>query len=366
MPQNITIDNKEIPVEQFRNDWALALMSQGVIVRLSVSRWRANAKLTPEVLGLKFTDEASFNFSRKYLELGRQKLLPPEVLAEIVTLENRARTNLENYSFDTVWGSFVPFTAYDEWERNNKIIHDDFMQAAVILGNKYDEIINSVKEEYKKMAKDVWIRLYPEDKGGVTSSFIEDFVDKIIVKIPPREDIVSSFRYDATFFIIPMPSFVADNIAKAEQIKRQEEMAQLESDLEKTTKRRISEEYIKRKKELIDGFLESTVLGMRKYVSELCDDVLLSINKKGRSRITSRHINKLKEMIKKVKLLNFYNDKEMSDMVKGLDLELDRIKGELNQDVVVGKLREIVDASKREYLPKNFNPSIGILDVNED
>lgn len=363
MSQTINIGSKEISVEQFMSDWALALMGQGVVVRLSINRWRANAKLTPEILGLKFANEEGFDFSRKYLCLGTQKLLPPEVLREVDVLDRRARETLERCSFDTVWGRFVPFTAFDEWERANEIIRNDFLQQAVALGNKYDEIIKSVKEEYRKMAKDVWMRLYPEDKGGATSSFIEDFVDKIVAKIPSREDIVGSFKYNATYFVIPMPSFVEENIAKAEQIKRQEESARFESDLEKQTKKRISEEYIKRKKELIDGFLESTVLNMRKYVAELCDAVLISMSRRGYVKITNAHLNKLKDMVKKVKLLNFYNDKEVSDLTKDLGLELDKIKGEVNQVAIVDKLREIVDTVKKDYIPRNFNPSISVLEV---
>lgn len=365
MSQTINIDSKEIPVKEFRNDWALALMSQGVIAKLSINFWRANSRLTPEILGLKFADEEGFNFSQKYLQLGTQKLLPPEILSAINILDRRARETLDNYSFETVWGRFVPFTAFDEWERENGIIQRDFLQQAVILGNKYDEIVHSVKEEYKKMAKDVWVRLYPEDKYGATPSFIENFVDKTVAKIPSREDVVSSFKYSATYFIIPMPSFVADNIAKAEQIKRREEIAQFESDLEKQTKQRISEEYIKRKKELIDGFLESTVISMRKYIAELCDTVLISINKKGYAKVTNVHVNKIKGMIKKIKLLNFYNDKEVSDLIKELGVEVDKdnIKGELNQGIIVEKLKEIADSVKREYIPRNFNPSISVLEL---
>jgi len=363
MSQTVNIDGKEISVEQFMSDWALALMGQGVVVKLTVNRWRANARLTPEILGLKFANEEGFDFSKKYLCLGTQKLLPPEILNEVNVLDRRAREALERYSFDTVWGRFVPFTAFDEWEKENNIVRKDFLRQAVELGNKYDDIIRSVKEEYRKMAKDVWLRLYPEDKNGATPSFIENFVDKIIAKIPSREDIVSSFKYDATYFVIPMPSFIEENIARAEQIKRQEESAKFESDLEKQTKRRISEEYIKRKKELIDGFLESTVLNMRKYVAELCDAVLISMSRRGYVRVTNHHLNRLKDMIKKVKFLNFYNDKEVTDLTRGLELELDKIKGETNQDAIADKLREIADAVKKEYVPKNFNPSISVLEV---
>jgi hypothetical protein len=363
MTQTIDVNNRKIDVEQFRDDWALGLMTCGVIVKLCVGRWRALAQLTPEMLGLKFINEDGFDFCNRYLELGRQKLLPPEVLNEIETLERRSRNILSLYSFDTVWGRFVPFTAFADWERENAVVRENFLRQAEALGNQYDSIVAAVKSEYRIMARDVWMRLYPKDEGGPTSAFVEDFVSKVISKIPSREEIVKSFQYSATYFVIPMPSFVADNIAKVEQIKRQEEIAKFETDLEKQTKRRISEEYIKRKKELIDGFLESTVSSMRKYVSELCDAVLISMARKGKNKVTTSQVNRLKEMIKKVRLLNFYDDKEVSALLKDLDAELDKVKGDMNQQTIAEKLKAIVDVGKKEYMPSNFNPLISILEV---
>jgi len=362
MSEIINIDNKNIEVEQIRDNWALALMSQGVIVKLSISKWLAEARLTPEILGLKFSGEEGFDFSKKYLVLGKQKLLPVEIIKEISTVEQRARNTLLNYSFDTVWGKFIPFTAFSEWEKENEIIRNDFINQAVALGNRYDEIICLVKEEYRKMAKDVWIRLYPASNTEPAISFTEDFVNKVISKIPAKEDIVASFRYNTTISIIPMPSFIADNIEKAEQIRRQGEMAQFESDLEKKTKIKIKEEYIKRKKELIDGFLESTVLSMRRYISELCSDVLLFMGS-NKNKLNYLNIKKLKAMIKKVGFLNFYNDKETSDLIKDLGNELDKLHSEIDNGMIVDKLREIVDFSKKEYVPKNFNPLIGSLEI---
>jgi len=309
----VNINGRDIDSEEYRSDWALALMSQGVIVKLSLCRWRAKIKLESETLGLRFVDEDGSGFMKDYIRLGDQKLLPPEVLKEIETLERRARETLVTYSFGTVWGRFVPFTAFDEWEKENNIIKRDFIDQARALGEKYDIIVEAVKDDYRNLARDVWARLYPQDKGGATLSFIEDFVVKIINKIPSREDVIASFKYNSVYFVIPMPSFVAENIARAEKIRLETDMEEFESNIEKDAKRRISEEYVARKKELIDGFLESTVDMMRKYKRDLCDSVLQSIARKSRSgKVTLRNINKLKGMIKKVKLLNFYDDDEVS------------------------------------------------------
>jgi len=364
MVDTVDINGKEVEAQQFRNDWALALMSQGVIVKLSVSRWRAKMKLTPQMLGLKFVDEDSSDFMRRYVRLGEQKLLPPEIIGEIEGVERRARSILESFSFETVWGRFIPFTAFESWERENKIIHDDFVEQAVVLGRKYNEIIGAVKKDYRNMARDVWSRLYSESQGGATESFIENFVSNIIERIPSQEEVVASFKYNTTYFIIPMPSFIEEQVARAQEIRREEQMKEFDGELERDTKRRIQDEYVQKKQELIDGFLESTVSNMRNYVSELCNKVLISLSQKSKSNdITSSTINKLKGMIRKIKLLNFYNDDQITNLLKDLEGELDKFKGERDKNIIVEKLREIVDVGVTEYVPNKFNPAVSYLEV---
>ena len=58
----IKVDNQEIDVEQIMTDWALALMTQGVIVKQSISRWRAEMRLSNEMLGLKSIDDETSDF----------------------------------------------------------------------------------------------------------------------------------------------------------------------------------------------------------------------------------------------------------------------------------------------------------------
>lgn len=363
MSNILEVQNKEISVEQIRNDWAMVLMTRGVIAKLLISKWSAYAKLTPEILGLKFTSSESYKFSKKYLSLGKQRLLPPDLTKEIGRTEYEARANLSNHSFHTVWGNFIPFVAFDEWEKQNSAIRSKFMEQAMVLGNKYDEIINTVSDEYGNLAKDVWARLYPTNVSGPPPSFMNEFVNKIIEKIPPREEIVSSFKYDVTYFIIPMPSFVEEDLAKANKIRIQTDAEKHNAELERETKRRISEDYISKKRELIDGFLESTVVHMRKYISEICDGVLRSIGKSSAvNSLTMDGVNKIKSMIKKVKVLNFYDDSEISDLFSQLENEMDKIKGEMDEDAIVTKLKEIVEISAKEFVPKNFNPSISVLE----
>lgn len=359
----INISGRDIDISQFRNNWAMALMTQGVIVKLSLSYWRAKAPLKAEELGLKFQGNDVLSFMQKYVNLGSESLLPPEIISDITFVENKARENLREHSFDTIWGRFIPYTAFAEWQDNDKVIREDFDTVAHNLCDKYDSILLIVKDEYKKMAKDVWHRLYP-DKGEPTLSFVEEFISKIINKIPSKNKIFNSFRYETIYFSIPLPSLIENDVFKAEEIKNKKEISKFNIELEKETKKRISEEYIKRKQEYIDGFLETTVSSMRKYVSDLCDGIIQSILKKDNKKdVTKTQRDKIKSLIKKVKLLNFHNDIEVNKMLKDLETEIDKFKGDRNKNIIVEKLQKIVDLSNEEFMPENFNPIISSLEV---
>jgi len=358
----INVNGREVDVSQFRNDWALALMSQGIIVKVAISWWRAKAPLKAEELGIKFNDQDTTSFMQKYVKLGTESLLPPEIISEIQYIETKSRDNLRDHSFDTIWGKFVPYTAFAEWQDADKLIRQDFFQAAQNLCDKYDDILITVAQEYRKMAKDVWNRLYPDTQP--TESFIENFVSKIINKIPSKTKIFSSFEYETTYFVIPLPSLIEENISKAEDVKHQRDIKNFNVELEKETKKRIQEEYIKRKQEYIDGFLESTVSSMRSYVADLCENIIQSISKGSSHKdVTKSQRDRIKNIIKKVKLLNFHDDNEVNDMLKGLETEVDKFKGERNKDIIVEKLQKLSDLSKDEFLPTNFNPIISSLEV---
>jgi hypothetical protein len=356
------INGQEVEVEQFKRDWALALMEQGVIVKLTISRWRATSKLKYEELGIAFSDSEHQEFMSKYIELGHEKLLPPSVEKEIQSVEARARRCLGAYSYQTVWGRFVPYSAFSEWRRESDEIKEDFMNLARDIGNRYDDIVKEVKEEYETMGRDVWARLYPNDSEA-PASFLENFTSRITDKIPTCDKIVSSFRYETIFFNIPLPSFIQQDIAKAEQVVIDREKAANEALIEMETKRVIAEEYREKKKELIDGFLESTVTFLRHHISELATHTYQVLQRHEKD-VNMTHVKKINRMISQVRNLNFYKDEEVEAILNDLEAEVSKYKGERDKVIIQTKLRELVDLAKEEYLPEGFNPIIDIMDIN--
>jgi len=356
-----------VNAQQLKDNWVLALMSRGIIVKIRISRWRGITSLDSDMLGLKFFDEKSREFFDKYVVLGIHKLLPPDIMNEFQRFDAVSRRNLENHSFDTVWGSFVPHTAFESWKLENERIKASYYQAAKNLAERYNEIVAYVREEYKNLAKDVWFRLYP-DTTAPTESFINDFVDRVVALIPPKEDILCSFKYEPVYFFIPMPSFLQNDIEKTKEIQRESIAKDQELALEMNMKNRVADEYYSKKKELIDGFLEATVMEMRSNVKKLCNSVLSSI---GKSRAVGEfslgHINKINKMIKNVNLLNFYDDKEIRRLLSELNGEVEKfkndVKGEKNNLLIVEKITEIIKACEKEIEIEDFNPALSYLEV---
>ena len=352
-------------IKMVKENWVLGLMQKGLIIQLSIKRWRATARLTPDDLGIKFIDADSLDFSKRYLYLGMQLLLPPEVLKDFVQIEQRGRILLKTMSFDTPWGRFVPESALDEWERQNELIRNDFMSAARMFGDRYNEIVDRVREDYKLFGKDVWARLYPQNANGATVSFIEHFAQKAVEKIPPREDIVRSFSYNYVCFEVPMPSFVQADVARANGLKRADDLAEEDVSIQKETKKRLAKVYIEKKEEFLDGFLESTVEQFRGEIAKLCFAVLESLgkNKKKNGSITEGQQKKITNMIKKIKQLNFYDDKAISELMGDLEKEVDKISGEMNTDIIADRLAKIVEKSTEEIDPLDFNPAVDYLEI---
>jgi hypothetical protein len=358
--------SKERIVTEVDPQWIIDLMRKGLIVRITIKKWCGTARLHPDDLGLKFVDEESSDFAKKYLSLGSQKLLPPDILSVFSKLMTRSRKLLDDYSFDTIWGKFVPDTAFAEWEEKNQEIEKDYMEAAKNFGNRYNEIIAIVKEDYKNLAKDVWARLYPESPDGMTKSFEDHFIDSVVSKIPSREEIVSKFEYKCVFSEIPVPSIVAQNISKHNEILREDEKKHQEHQALMNSRQRLAEIYEEKRKEYIESFLDSTVKSLRESIREICDAVLKGIGERKaiNKSITGKHTQRIKDIINMSRSLNFYEDDIINEILKELDKETDKLKEDMNTDVIEDRLNKIVEITKEEFVVKDFNPNIAGMDFN--
>lgn len=355
--------------DELRQDWALALMDKGVIVKLKVSRWTGSAPLTYDDIGFTFFNPETFEFMKKYIKLGNEKLIPHEIDKEIMCIVKRAYKNLSMYSYDTIWGKFVPYIVFDAWERENEIIRNEYLNAAETMGEKYDEIVSAIKENYKKLGQEVWSKIYQDGNVQASESFLENFTSKIANKIPSSEKIVTSFKYDHTYFTIPLPSFLEDNLLEAEKVQNARELEGIRHDneketlrLEKEAKKRIAQEYVSKKAAMVDSFLESTVISFRSSISEMCDNILVSLSRPN-VKVSKASIDKIRKHIDNVRLLNFCNDHEITELLNNLENEVTKFKGERDNSVILRCMQTLADVAKKEFAPYDVNPILDCMDT---
>jgi hypothetical protein len=305
-------------------------MEEGIIVKLYISKWKSTNKLSLDKLGLRLNND-SINLVKDCPILSQEKLLPIKIIRGLDCAEMKSRIILNKYSFDTLWGKFVPFKAFDYWEKENNEIKEEYLKIAKSIYNNYDEIILTIKEESRKMAKEYWARLYP-NQGIPTESFIENYASNVIEQIPSKNDLYASFKYSHMYFTIPMPSLtknIKENI--------------------NNSKKRVLEEYLNKRQELIDNFLDSTVIKLRNDISNMCEEII-SKNQKNKT-IGKNQINKAKAMVIDFDLLNFYNDYEIKNLSSELEIEINKLATERDKNIILEKLNKISKINKRDFMP---------------
>jgi len=325
--------------------WATPLMEKGIIVKLEVKRWRGTKSISPEELGIDESDSSWEDF-KDYLSLGSRSLLPKKVNSKINVVENRARSLLKSFSFETMWGRFVPCTMFAEWQDKDKDVQKSYYELADSLKDQFDEIKKEVILHYRKYCKKIW------EDGVVTSNwknyldYEKYFISKIEEEIIDPNSFRESFKYNTIFYCIPMPSDIEKDVCEAKKIENEKEI----SDHEKEMKKRLVENLNSFRQEHVENFLESTVGQIRKSILTIVKDVRKSLSNDP-DQCLSRGANrkKLLNMIDNISSLNFYNDDQVQKILNTLKEDLTKNKSVRSDREIDETLKDIECIVSLEY-----------------
>ena len=346
--------------KRYKMNWALSMMERGSIVKLSVRAWSGSTKLDPVDFGIQYVDAEAAKFSQKYINFGKVKLIPPEILRDINGVQVKARQNLYHYSFDTVWGKFIPYTSFHKWEEENDKIKEEFQKNVLEFGRRYEEILQLSKKDFEILGRDVWHRIYP-NKGEAPRHFVTNFSTKMIQKIPPKRELMDSFRYNVTFLQIPIPSQFEHEIEKTKKAIRESEENDLKHKKEMEAKLKIQNYYESEMKSNVDDFVESTVDHLRSHVREMCSSILSSIQ--GKSSMNKSNFVKLRQLVDKIKNVNFFEDTEIDNLFKNLDKEINKPYQYRNLQTINALVSEIHEESIKELDFKEINPIMNSIEI---
>jgi hypothetical protein len=343
------------------------LMKEGVIVGLSIGRWRAKTRLSWSDLGIELDGEEDKELA-SIIDLGHKKLLPGDMLRELDAIESTARKQLEKFAYKTHWGWFVPVTAYGQWKEKNQEQRARYFAKRDELVRDYDELVASVLAGYRLAARGAYRRLlalHPEAVSRYSEAeFVSLFVATIKEHLPSAVTIRESFYFDVSLSYVPLPSMLAADAAEAERIDRERREEAGKDWLVREMNRDVLAQARAEKERLIDGFLRDVVVQLRSMVYEASVDVLAAIQKN--DRLPPRSVVQLNNLITQVKNLNFYGDVEIEEMVNRVNRAL--VVGAEDRSVgqIADNLRDIATVMRASLIGLGERPraarNLGLAD----
>lgn len=342
-------------------DWSVFLQ-EGVIVTLTIKRYRGTTTVDFAELGIDDTSDATFkSFLSEYIIPGTKRLIPPEIEGQLKSIETSARNNLRERGFDCSAfasnGRFVPKKMYEEFKQIDTDLKERFYDIRDGFADNYDAIVEHVRKDYKVLAENIYMQSHP-DAAVPSARYVKTFVDKIIQQIPSADEIVASFEYSTILHRIPenllnviskkqniderVMRIAASNqdISSTATVRKQEsekaETKKIEAPAKKEPENidEIEKDIRKSMQEqsagMANDFLTDILIRVRNDASEGAEAIIKSIEK-NEGKLVGRASIKAHSLVDDLKKMNFYGDLELDEHINKLQASLGDNKN--NRDV---------------------------------
>ena len=291
---------------------------EGVIVSLNIKRWRGKAKLESDELGLQEELLPQFReFMGKYIGLGQKLLLPKDYDERIKAVEVTARGNLKEYAYDSPWGAFIPFTSYDAFMDINESCREKFFALRDEIDEAYDEILDTIEQDYATLAVVVYKRTQNIPLGQVTKApreFVDAFLQSVMSQIPPRKKIYESFIFETKFMSIPDIMVPLDTAGEDEVLPNGRSKAEVREAAQEQVRRTVLGEG----DENLESFLDTVVSHLRELARDGSEGIVASIDRND-GKLVGRTSVRARNLVKKIRLKDFYGDAKLREYVDRLE-----------------------------------------------
>lgn len=298
------------------------LLQEGVIVKVTLRRWRGKARLELDGdLGIPVNGEGELY--RALLDIGSKLLLPRSIQKELDSIDSAARQNVERFGFKTHWGTFIPATAYVDWKASDAEYQARYFAVRDQIVAFYDDIMSKQLDEYAEAARvaykrrnrlqpgqDLDYRYLPQDR------FVEDYMARLRLLIPTKEQIAASFAYEVELAYIPLPSLLAADQQNAAEIACATEAERRKLAALEAMNREVIEQAKAQKELLVDGFLADITRQLRAMIYDAVTAVSDATAKNG--YLHPRSVTQLQNLVAQIERLNFIGDRDAEVMVERL------------------------------------------------
>lgn len=340
-------------------EW-LDLLSQGVIVKIHMSRWRARTSLDFTDLGLHLNGEA--RLYDDLISLGSKLLLDRATEKALVSIESQARQTPGKHGFTTTFGAFVPATAFAGFMEAMDELKARWFAKAAEIANDYDRVVMPHVDKFAEAARvaykranrlqagqDLDYRYLPEDQ------YVDRFMSRIRSLIPTADQIRDSFSFDVEFTYVPLPSMLAADEAAADRIRLEaiRNRDALSSERQRQAaidamNRQVLEQARQDKERLVTGFIADVAAQLRTLTFEALSDVHKSLNRNG--KLHSRSIVQVRNLIDQLTRLNFVNDPDIERVINQLRAIADTPADSRDIAQVQDVIRELRTATRQQLV----------------
>lgn len=326
------LGEQEIKIKSKNIDWASDVLRNGVIIALHIGRSRFERKITKDDLGININDADFQKVLSEYYMLGSKLLVPKKAMQVFERLESRGRNNLYLHSFDTPWGRFVPYTAYQSWKEDNEKHKEEYMKEADLLAENLCVLNGETLAGYRTAAETFHERT---DKSVPLNVFVESFIENIKKQLPVKNDVQYTFYYKEDIYYIPLPSAVEEENLKAAVLKKERlaEDAKTEVELKKIRMevqmhRDCVEKMMQSKKEKVDGVLDSISKELKGAIFETLKDVLEGL--KDKKTLPVPTVKRMRGFVERTRMMNFLLDADVEAALLEIEAMIESKSGDVS------------------------------------
>lgn len=366
LAERMGADAKDIDVVM--ENLATRLMEGGVIVDIDIHRWTGMKRLLPKELGLNGKRTQS-----RAIRLGEKLLIPPTILRMINSLTTQLRANLDRHSFRTVWGRWVPATAYAIYKAEHDRLAKEYMGVGEALADNLDKVKTQdsgtwgeLRKLYGEHARAVWCRLRHLPVADVNLDlcpgwFVEEYISKILSHMPSAGEIRDSFSVEAKISYIPLPSMLEEDRLRSDRLwekaaderqadrKRQQAQEQMEAD--------VRAHYLTEKKSMIDDFLGGLAGEVYSKIYDVSSRALATMSK-NQGRLLEPTLRQLHKLVKWGDQMNIANDEELATALKDLQGMINRSSEQRTAEDVQDQLKAMGTVARSILVDLNVAPQI--------
>ena len=372
-------------------DWQ-SLMGEGVVVRLHIRRVRFRKRLEFSDLGIHFPNELIQKKYQDIFRLGMKNLLPKKYLDRIEQIEYKARKLLAFYSFETVWGPFIPATAYGKWREAIRELEDAYYTVRDAILEDYPALKKQILQDYVTAAHNSYRIMNRVDPQALSERerqkeiyYLASVRRKIRTMLPTTDDITKTFGFTVVPTYIDLPRLAGDPagsalpVAPGSQLEKRtiegveaSEQTELRW-LQAGTKQRqammqaMNEDVVRqaraKKEERIDEFLTKITSEVRGLLYEATTNVLASMRKN--DTLPPRSVVQLKNLVQTLNRLNFYEDRDVERSMKLIDSLIDVPREDRDIALIEQHLQEIAVVMRSTLLPLEYEFREDREDANE-